>query len=452
MKEPQARPTGAAPMRWLQMAAFASPSMPLLALSLPSLIFLAPHFNTYLGLDLTTVSMIFLAARLLDIVVDPTIGSIQDRSTPSMGRRRFWMIVSTPALMVCVWIVYIALKPGASATVVTFLVLVMYWSYASTTIAHLSWGGELQPEYHARTRTLGAIQTAGMIGYVGMLVLPAVIRAEGGSDVDAVHAMGWAALVTLPLTVAWCVLSLKEQPSPPQPHATLKTMVAALRENTALRRVLVPDLLIGVGYGVTGGLFVFLFKYYLGFEKSANTLLLIYFLAGLIGVPFWTWLGRRIGKHRALQWGCLHAAIMLAYVPFMPKGEFWIAVAVMTVAGVSQSAGTMLVRSMMADVVDEDAAKTGGQRSGLFFGLLLTTSKVGIAVGPLTYAVLDRFGFDAKLGAANSPTAMAALVALYAGLPFALNLLAIVSLFNYPLDEARQRQLRDVIAAREVAR
>ena len=452
MKEPEARHPGAAPMRWWQMAAFAAPSTPLLALSLPSLIFLAPHFNTYLGLSLTTVSLIFLAARLLDIFVDPMIGSFQDRTTPSMGRRRFWMIVSTPALMACVWVVYILLEPGVPAPVVALLVLVMYWSYASATIAHLSWAGELQPEYHARTRTLGAIQTAGMIGYVGMLILPAIIRGEGGSSADAVRAMGYAALIVLPLTVAWCVLSTQEKPSAPQPHLTLRVMLRALLENAALRRVLVPDLLIGVGYGVTAGLFVFLFQFYLRFEKSANTLLLLYFLAGLIGVPFWTWLGRRIGKHRALQWGCLHAAIMLALVPFMPKGEFWIAVAVMMFAGVSQSAGTMLVRAMMADVVDEDAAKTGGQRSGLFFGLLLMTSKVGLAVGPLTYAVLDQFGFDAKLGAANSPTAMTALVALYAGLPFVLNLLAIVSLFNYPLDEARHRQLRDVIAAREAAR
>ena len=452
MKEPKAGHPGAASMPWWRMAAFAAPSMPLLALSLPSLIFLAPHFNTYLGLSLTTVSLIFLSARLLDIFVDPMIGSFQDRTTPAFGRRRFWMVISTPALMACVWIVYIQLKPGVPAPVVSLLVLVMYWSFASLVIAHLSWAGELRPEYHARTRTLGAVQTAGMIGYVGMLILPAIIRGEGGSSADAVRAMGYAALIVLPLTVAWCVLTVKEKPSPPQPHLTLKIMFQALRENAALRRVLVPDLLIGVGYGVTAGLFVFLFQFYLGFEKSANTLLLLYFLAGLIGVPFWTWLGRRIGKHRALQIGCVHAAIMLALVPFLPKGDFWLAVPVMMFAGASQSAGTMLVRAMMADVVDEDAARTGGQRSGLFFGLLLTTSKVGLAVGPLTYAVLDRFGFDAKLGAANTPGAMTALVALYAGLPFALNILATLSLFNYPLDETRQRQLRDVIDAREAAR
>jgi Na+/melibiose symporter-like transporter len=357
-------------------------------------------------------------------------------------------VVSTPVLMAFIWMAFIGFQPGVAAPFVALVVLLMYASYASLTISHLSWAGELQPDYHGRTRTLGAVQIAGMIGYVGMLALPALVRGAGGSADEAVRWMGYVALIVLPATVAWCVLTVKEAPSPPQPHLGFRVAMQALRENEALRRVLVPDFLIGVGYGVTGGLFVFLFRYHLGFPRTAELLLLIYFLSGLLCVPFWTWAGRRFGKHRALQWGCIHAAIMLALVPFMPKGDFWLAAAVLVFAGASQSAGTMLVRAMMADVVDEDTAKTGGQRSGLFFGLLLTTSKIGVAVGPLTYAVLDAAGFDAKLGADNAPSAMLALVLLYAGVPLALNLVAAASLIRYPLDEARQRELRAAIVAR----
>jgi Na+/melibiose symporter-like transporter len=77
--EPARRP------RWWELAAFAAPSAPLLALSLPSLIFLAPHYNEYLGLGLSTVSAIFLVARFADIVIDPMIGGFQDRTTPAMA-------------------------------------------------------------------------------------------------------------------------------------------------------------------------------------------------------------------------------------------------------------------------------------------------------------------------------------------------------------------------------
>jgi len=434
------------------MAAFAAPSAPLLALSLPSLIFLAPYFNEHLGLSLTTVSVVFLTARIFDIIVDPMIGSFQDRSTPKMGRRRFWLAATTPFFMAIIWLVFIGLQPGSPAPLVAVCVLVMYALYASMTIAHLSWAGELLPDYHGRTRTLGAVQVAGMIGYVLMLFLPAMVRANGGDSVAAVHSMGWAALITLPVLVAICVFRVREEALPPQPHVTFSDTIKALMENRSLRIVLVPDFLIGVGYGVTGGLFLFLFRHYLGFTANSELLLLVYFLSGLAGIPFWIWLGQKLGKHRALQWGCIHAGVALALTPFIPKGELVIGLAALAVAGFSQSAGTMLVRSMMADVVDEDTAKTGGQRSGLFFGLLLTTSKIGLAVGPLAYVVLDLFGFDQALGGENSPTAMMVLVLLFTGLPFVLNMLAAWWVRDYPLDERRQTELRAEISARDAAR
>ena len=60
--------------------------------------------------------------------------------------------------------------------------------------------------------------------------------------------------------------------------------------------------------------------------------------------------------------------------------------------------GVLLTRTMMADVVDEDELNTGARRSGLFFGLLLTTSKAGAALGPITYAILGAAGFLAETG------------------------------------------------------
>lgn len=452
MSGPDAPPTAPYREPFWRLCAFAAPSAPLLGMSLPSLIFLAPYFNEHLGVPLTIVGMIFLLARVGDIVIDPMLGSMQDKTVHAFGRRRIWMVATTPALMVLVALVFLGFQPGASPLLLGLAVLLMYAAYASMMIAHLSWAGELQPDYHGRTQTLGMVQIAGMVGYVLMLLVPAiVVGMKWGGPADAVHAMGLVLLVGFPLTVWACVTLTPERQTPPQPHATLNDVYQALKSNAALRRVLIPDFLIGITYGVTGALFVFLFRYHLGFKTEAELLLLIYFVSGLVGIPIWTHLGRRFGKHRSLQIGCLHAALMLAMIPFFPKGDLTIAIIGMIVAGVSQSAGTLMVRAMMADVVDEEEARTGANRSGLFFGLLLTTGKVGIAVGPITFAVLDGYGFDAKLGAANTQAAMTALVTLYAVVPFVLNVVSAASVLNYPLDEARQAQLRAEIAARKAA-
>jgi Na+/melibiose symporter-like transporter len=77
------------------------------------------------------------------------------------------------------------------------------------------------------------------------------------------------------------------------------------------------------------------------------------------------------------------------------------------------------------------------------FGLLLTTSKAGAALGPLTFAVLALFGFDGKLGAANSAEALGALSALFVFVPALLYFASGVVMRAYPLSEARQRELRE---------
>lgn len=434
-----------------EIVAFAAPAAPLLALTLPSVIFLPPHFAEHLGLPLWAVSAIFLGARLFDIVLDPMIGGIQDRTEHKWGRRRFWLAITCAPLMVLVWITFMGLQPGVSIAAAAIVILVLYAVFAAMMVAHLGWAGELVPTYHGRTHVLGAVQVASLLGQTIMLVLAGVVvQGFHGSNADAVHAMGWTMLFLLPATTLLAVLFVREEQKPPQPHLSLLDSIKALIANRTAQRVLLPDLLLGIAQGVSGGLFLFFFQFVLGFERESQTLLAIYFLAGLAGVPIWWIAARKIGKHRALQAAFLYTAITLALLPIMPAEQFWIVGPFMALAGLAQGGGTLLTRAMMADVVDEDELNTGARRSGLYFGLLLTTSKLGIAAGPITYAILGGVGFVASQGAGNSALALGTLSALFIWVPVVLNLLATLSLQNYPLDEKRQAELAAAIAARHV--
>lgn len=432
-----------------EIAAFAAPAAPLLALSLPVIIFLPPHFAEHLGLPLWAVSAIFLGARVFDLLIDPWIGGVQDRTESRYGRRRFWLGASAPFLFVLLWLVFLGLPPGVPAVVAGLAVFAMYLAYASMMIAHLGWAGELQPTYHGRTHVLGAVQVASMIGQVLMLVTAGVVaQGLGGSNADAVHAMGWTLLALLPLTV-WTALTFVREPyRPPQPHLSLRDTLRTLFANKLALRVLLPDLLLGVAQGASGGLFLFYFQFVLRFESEAQTLLAIYFIAGLAGVPIWWWLARRYGKHISLQGALVFAALMTAALLVLPAGNFLVVAPLMAIAGLAQGGGVLLTRALMADVVDEDELRTGARRSGLYFGVLMTTSKLGIAAGPITYAVLDVAGFAPALGAENSAAALGMLTFLFIAVPVVLYAAAAVSLRKYPLDENAQAALRAAIEAR----
>lgn len=439
-----------------EIAAFAAPAAPLLALSLPTIIFIPPYFASHLGIPLFWVSAIFLGVRILDIVIDPTLGNIQDRTVHPWGRRRFWLTVACPPLMMLIWILFIGLWPGVPIAIAALTVFLLYTAYAAMMIAHLGWAGELMPTYHGRTHVLGAVQLASAIGQVLMLVIAGIAAFAFGDDRDgangaAVMAMGWTMVFLLPVTTAIAVVFVPEEKRPPQQHLTLMQTIKTLIASRSAQRVLLPDFLLGISQGVSGGLFLWYFQFVLGFTNTAQALLAIYFVAALAGVPIWWFAARRWGKHRALAGAFIYTAVTTAILFVLPAGNIMLAAPFMFVAGLSNGGGVLLTRTMMADVVDEDELNTGARRSGLFFGLLLTTSKAGAALGPITYAILGFAGFQAANGANNTPEALMTLSALFIFVPIILCVLAALTLRNYPIDEKRQADLQAAIEARHAA-
>lgn len=433
-----------------EIAAFAAPAAPLLALGLPTILFLPHYYLTDLGL--AGGAAIFVLARVLDIFIDPMIGGLEDRTQTRWGRRRFWLVVLCPLLMGFIYWGFIGLTPQSGIIAASAAVVAMFLTFSGMMIAHLGWAGELVPTYHGRTRVLGVIQIFSLLGQVAILALASWARTRpGGSDADAIMIMGWTMIVLLPICVAIAVFCARERKLPPQPHLTLPQSLRAVLGNAFARRVLWVDLLFGVTQGVAGTLFLFYFQLVLGFESDSQTLSLIYFVAGLLGVPIWIWAGRRFGKHAALQGALIYTAVTTALMPFMPPGNFAIVAPMMGLAGLSQGGGILLTRALMADVVDEDELRTGSRRSGLYFGLLLTTSKAGITAGPLCVVVLQLVGFEATLREHNAPETLLALSAAFVGIPIVLSLWAALSLRKYPLDEAAQAKLHAAIEARHVA-
>lgn len=436
---------------WWELMAFAAPAAPLSAMTLPSVIFLPPHFATHLGIPLSVISAMFIGVRMLDIIVDPGIGNFQDRTHVPLGRRKFWMLVGCPFIMASIWLCYIGLTPHGPYWQAAGALVFMFFMYAMMAVAHMAWAGELIPTYHGRTHVLGATQLANQFGPSLMLVVAGYVALTRGSNVQAVYAMAWTIIALMPVTVLAAVLLVREHPRPPQPHLTIRQALSTLASNKLARRVLMPDFLIGIAQGISGGLFLFYFQFVLGFTHASQTLLAIYFISGLFGVPVWWFISRKLNKHRTLQVCLLYTAVTTALLPLLPAGQFWIAAPYMFFAGLPLGGGTMMTRSLMADVVDEDEVTTGARRSGIYFGILLTTSKVGVAIGPLTYVVLDIAGFQAAESAHNTAQALGALSALFVGGPTILCVLAALTLRKYPLDEKRQAELAAKIAARHAA-
>ena len=134
-----------------RLAAFASIAFPTAGMMLPLSIFLPPYYTKTLGLGLAEVGFVFMLVRMFDIVTDPLMGFISDRFGSRWGRRRHWLVIALPFMMIGVFMTYM---PSGTPSIwyLGAWLLVLYAGTTMKTISHTAWAAELSDDYDERSR------------------------------------------------------------------------------------------------------------------------------------------------------------------------------------------------------------------------------------------------------------------------------------------------------------
>jgi len=435
------------------LAPFAVASMPVSALGIPLTVYLPNYYASHIGISLTAVGLAFSIVRLIDIAFDPAIGVAINATESRFGRFRPWMAAGAPLLMLAAYLLFMA-EPGVHLPYLVGVLLVLYTGFSMLTLAHSSWAAALAPEYHQRSWVYGWMQAAGVIAIVLVLAIPVITsKAWGFTIPQGVQAMGWFIIAITPLTVLLCTFVVAEPKQVEKPQritlADYWTMIA----RPSLLRILASDLFLALGPAITAALYIFFFTQYLGFTRNQTTsLLLIYIAAGLVGAPTWATISRRIGKHQTVMLGCVLYGLAQAIVFVAPRANMGFMIPAMFGAGFIVSSFTFLIRAMVADISDEVRLDIGKDRAALLYGLITATSKVGSTISiPITFTILDAFGFVAKDGVVNSGVALDALVACYVVVPVLTMFVGAWALWGYKLDAKAHDDIRAALAERDDA-
>ncbi|OAB58502.1 sodium:galactoside symporter [Phormidium willei BDU 130791] len=430
-----------------RIVAFALPAIPISAMGLPLVVYVPPFYSE-LGLGLSVVGNIFALARLWDIITDPILGTVSDRWTTRIGRRRPWIILSVPLLMASAYAIFLPSESVSAAYLLIWLIL-LYVGYTMLSISHMSWGAELSDDYYDRARVQGWREFALIFGMLAVLVIPAIIQQlQDANSALQLGAMGWFVVMTLPMTVAVSVWTVPERPTPPQPRIGFVNSAKILARNHLLQRVLGANFLTGLAPGVTGSIYIFFISDVMALPNWSSAILLMYFLASLIGVPGWIWLSCRLGKHQTFIVAMVWMSVVLPLLLWVPPGNLALNILVNALYGVTTAASPFLLRSILADVTDWDNVQSGSQRTGLYYSLLMMSNKFGyaLAVG-ITYPLLDWIGYSPEVE--NSAETLMGLKLLFVFAPILAVLPAMALLWRFPLNRQAQQALRQQLLERD---
>ncbi|MDO8838390.1 MAG: MFS transporter [Parvibaculum sp.] len=443
--------------RW-QLVAYGQLVMPLAVIGLPVAVYIPPFYSSTLGLDLAAVGFILMLARITDVITDPLIGRLSDHTHTRWGRRRPWVAAGVPLMVVSALMLFV---PQGEVTNLYLLIWIaaIYFGYTLITIPYGAWGAELSGDYQERNRITGSREIFLLIGLLIAITAPIVGAYMSGEASDtesgaasrsAVGVLGWLTAGLLPLCALVMFTSVPEPKVPVTDTIPFRRGLRVAMKNGPFRIVLFSSIFGALAGSINIGVVIFFFDHVAGIGAAGTILIFVLFLAGVVGSPFWVWMGGRVGKHTAIAIAGLASmfaftlvpAVIYLVKPVAPEAVFWCLLAINVVQGLALGAAPILGPSIMADVVDLDTIKSGEPRAAFLFAFLGMVRKTFEAMGVgLALPLLAWAGFNAQ-SKDNSSEALFALLAMYCLVPLILWLISIAIILRYPITHERQRRLR----------
>lgn len=401
--------------------------------TVPGLILLY-YLTDVLAVPAAVAGFAVFLPKAWDVLVNPLVGAVSDRSRLRGGPRRPFLLVGACTLPPLFALVFAAppLRGAAAAGYVAVLFLLAATAYAVFQVPYVTLPAEMTEDAGERGRVLGW-----RVGFLGVAILlsgalaPAIAHA-GGDTPAGYRLMGVAVagLIAVGMFGAWAATKGAPTVARSEAEPTLRAQLAAVREHRPFRRLVAMWTLQALAVGVMLAGVQYFATYTLGSATAVTPL-----FAALIGplvlvMPLWNRLSRRYGV-RAAQWcaSLLFTAgsLLLALAPVAGAGVGYGAVAVV---GVAYAGLQLLPLNMLAETLAADVVRTGRRRAATFTGLWTAAETLAFALGAGVFAlVLAVTGFRSSDAEHQVAQPEAALTGIALGMSLLPALLAAASLW-----------------------
>lgn len=413
-------------------------------------------FTNIFGLTVADTATLMLIARMFDVVTDPLMGSLADRTQSRWGTYRPWLIFgAVPLGLVFALLLYTPdFGPVGKRIWAYSLYLLMMAVYTAVNVPYGSLLGVMTDDDNEKNqfssyRMVGAYA----MGFVTLITFPYLQKMVGGSEAHqyAVLAACLGSVAAL-MTLA-CGLMTKERLKPVRAEKfSLRPFADLFRNKPWVLLTLVgicTNFFNGFRYAVAG----YMVTYCLGGEVTVNGLIINYtvlmtfgevtcMVFGGLSPAFTKWAG---SKKRGFTWAgiiCMVTSIAFYFIPMSPD-YIWMMIAMVVLTSVGIGLFSPLLWSMYADVADYATEKNGTSSTGLIFSSGTMSQKFGSAIsGALVALLLGLAGFVSGTDAATGQTVititdMASVQqmvwALFSLFPAAVSMLMLLLIHLYPI-------------------
>jgi GPH family glycoside/pentoside/hexuronide:cation symporter len=350
-------------------------------------------FTNVFGLTFADAALLMIIARLFDVVTDPLMGSIADRTQSRWGTYRPWLIFgSIPFGIIFALLLFTPeFGPMGKRIWAYGFYLLMMVCYTMVNVPYGSLLNVMTEDGDERNR-FSAFRMVGAyaMGFITLISFPYVQKWVGGTAQHQYAVIGAGFGLIAALMTMTCGLLTRERHKPVRAEKfSFKQYVDLFRNKPWIYMTLVAictNFFNGFRYAVAG----YMITYCLGGDVTVGKFIINYtvFMAfsevtcmifGAISPAFTRWVG---SKRMAFVWAsiiCCVFSVGYFFVP-MDASYIWLMVLVSVLTSVGAGLYSPLLWSMYADVADYATEKNGTSSTGLIFSSGTMAQKLGGAI------------------------------------------------------------------------
>ena len=404
--------------------------------------------TNYLNVPVGIAGLLTTSVLIFDIITDPIVGYLSDRTNSRWGRRVPWMVIG--AVILSGGIIGLFGVPQSFSIVGTIIWVGSFFALATVgfTMVAIPYGataGEMTQDPKERSSMMGFRMAFASVGIlVGGAVIP---QLAGGTREGHFTAAIYIAPIII-LSIWGSLWATRQAPRILSPSARgfMSTWLLVFKNKPFVILVCLYGIMTLAIALITAGLpFAAIYLIFdngnslLSPASSALGILSLLFacfvLGSILSQAFWVWMSNRLGKVSALIFGLfIYVILLIAIFLSLPSAEIMVIAMLFIIAGMTNGAYQQIPWAIYPDLMDMTREESGDAIEGAFSAIWLFGQKVANAIAPLILSlILAVFGWkESSSGFTDQiPEALGALQNSITILPAFILVLAIIGLFYF---------------------